>query len=55
MSVAVVAKLTIADGKRDEFLQIFKKLAEWVKHNEAGTLAYQATYVKQTDSIECSM
>lgn len=45
MSIAVVAALKISAGKRDEFLQIFKQLAKYVRENEPETLAYQATYV----------
>ena len=39
--IGVVAKLTIAEGKNDEFEQVGKDLMAKVKANESGTLTYQ--------------
>jgi len=41
--IGVIAVLKVQDGKNDEFEAVFKALAEQVRTNEEGNLAYAFT------------
>ena len=43
MTIGVIAKLPIQDGKGAEFEAFFTELAKQVRANEPGNLAYQLT------------
>lgn len=49
--IGVVAKLTIAEGKHEEFEQVAKDLMAKVKANEPGTLTYQLYKSKSEPSV----
>lgn len=40
MAISLIAKLTIQDGKNEEFEEIFKELAAAVRANEPGNVFY---------------
>ncbi|MDZ7684539.1 MAG: putative quinol monooxygenase [Gammaproteobacteria bacterium] len=40
MAISLIAKLTIQDGKNEEFENIFKELEEAVRANEPGNVFY---------------
>ena len=43
MTIGVVATIKIQDGKAEEFEAFFKDLAQQVRANEPGNIAYQLT------------
>lgn len=40
MAISLIAKLTVQDGKNEEFENIFKELEQAVRTNEPGNLFY---------------
>lgn len=48
--IGVVAKLSIQDGKQDEFEQVARDLMAKVKANEPGCLTYQLYKQKGSDT-----
>ena len=43
MTIGVIAKIPVQDGKGPEFEAFFTELAKQVRANESGCLAYQLT------------
>lgn len=43
MTIGVIAKIPVQDGKGPEFEAFFTELAQQVRANEPGNLAYQLT------------
>ena len=43
MTIGVIAKIPVQDGKGPEFEAFFTELAKQVRANEPGNIAYQLT------------